>query len=67
MVAPQEDANCHEDMVLEIQNIITDLNQFAHENTLQIETKEIESSTQEGRPVFFFILTFLYSYICIYI
>ena len=40
MVAQQEDANYHEDVVLEIQNIIIDLNQFAlaYENTLQIET-----------------------------
>ena len=45
MVAPQQDANCHEDVVLEIQNI-TDLNQFAlaNENTLQIETEESERS-----------------------
>ena len=69
MVAPQEDANCHEDVEIEIQNII-DLNQsaFAYENTLQIETKELERCARQDRTVLFFlnqrffVLTFVYTW-----
>ena len=68
MVAPQQDANCHEDVVLEIQNI-TDLNQFAlaNENTLQIETEESERSARKGRPVVFFITVSLFLHLCIHV
>ena len=61
-MAPQEDANCHEGVTLQIQNI-TDLNPFAlNENTLQMETKMIERTAQEERLVLFiYVLMFIYS------
>ena len=70
MVAPQEDANCYEDVVLEIQNM-TDLNQFAlaYENKLQIETKESQRSAREGRQAFFllYIIVSLFLHLCIHV
>ena len=51
-MAQQKDANCHEDVILQIQNI--HLNPFAlDENTLQMETKVIERTAQEERLFLF--------------
>ena len=54
-LAPQENANCHEYVMRQIQNIITDVNSLLWLIKIHFKWKneEIECTAQEGRPVLY--------------